>query len=1717
MKQQQETVIDRIIENKISNPEENEKILDSNKKVGTQVKTDYLNCTKSFAEYQKKCNSNKTEYSSDDIGAMTSAMAKMAEAFISTKTDKTNSLEKLSVPVWDGRRKSYLIWKQEFKYWMQKCKQDEEEQLQRFRKALPKHSFWADQVKYCKSVKKAFEILDIEFANKRKLMDELLNEITYHKQVKGDSVSFSRYATKIMSFTNDMEENGCPVLDSNEAPFIMSQLLSKLEPKDNADFGRDMIREQKEENITNLIDWLYREANLRSRGKRFTGNDYNQPGGTKTPKVNAVDSSQGEQAENTSKNSFEDPKNHKIKQIEEELCPLKCKTNHRLPDCPVFQNLSVDERWAVVKKNNLCRKCLMTHHTNTCKKPNGTTCKQCPKNHHYLLHNNSRNSDGIVNVNQQFDQSIPKINPEPSSESPVETQSNNVQKCNTVKGICPVQKLRVRNKNGEFVEILAMIDSGSNVSLMSKNTAKQLGLKGPEVNMTMNLAGGKQISETSQQIEISLAPINEDQIVKTAQILTVQKPCSAAKPISRTAAENYSHVKSVINKLHLDGGSIDLLIGTDFPAAFIDVHIKQGEQGEPIAKRNCFGWYVLGVVGNEDSDKFSGIVSVDVGTASAEEDIKKLLIQDQLGVKPTSMCTCTDDMLKENKFIKSLADSTKIINGRVEVKMPWKESGPPRQSNYNVAYQRMLSSEKSFRNKKCFDEIQIEVQKLKEQEFVIEVPPDQVNHNKPEWYLPMQAVFTPERSTKIRLVFDASAKGPDNKSLNDYLEKGPNYINNIQDVLMAWRWDQVGYCGDLRKMFNQIVIHPEDQIFHRFLFREHEDDDPKIFQWQRLNFGDKPAPDIATGSIKILAKSYQEQLPEASQQLQDNVYVDDIGGSEPTSEKAKTIINDIDTILSTGKFQVKSWNSNNKEVDTSDEKCTAFLGHKWNKEIDVFTLKKEFDIKPERTLTKRRCLSLVSQLWDPLGLVLPVMIKFRVDLQDLWASGFSWDEDLPGAIQSKWIENFQILNKVPNLQFNRKIKPDNAVDEPEVHGFCDAGELAYGAVIFLRWKCEDGSYRLIPIMVKGFVAPLRKKSIPRLELLGCLVLVRIYQACVQALKFANAEEWDYILWTDSQTVLSWIKTPARKFKPFVSARVAEIQESVDVGNFRYVKSNDNPADALSRGIHINELESWMAGPQFLLCSKVIDDSTDLSENSTSEQGNVEYELEVKSELKEIQEDVTSKNCNTMKATDNALFEQLLQRCSSFSKIRRTLSYVLRFIRILRCRVRETNPISVNELKASENLLFRWCQQVMDIKKFPILKLKPKIDEDGLLRAHGRLENIRSLPQEMCKPIILPRNHPLVILLLRHLHEKKFHCGYKSLVHETRKKFWIIGVRSAAKQLNNKCITCKKLRSKPMEQLEGQLPSLRVATGLPAFTNTAMDMFGPVHIKMNRKTRVEAQVIIFTCMTTRAIHLELVTDKSTDTFLMAFRRFACTRGHPNVCWSDCGTNFIGAQAYLKEIMSSWDTFKIQKVLAEEFSCDFRWEFNIPKASHQNGVVESLIKSVRQAMNATCKDQAYTEEQWHTILKEITYLVNSRPLYPSSEDIFNDPPISPNDLIIGQHIPPPVPEEENKVNPRNLLRICQKKIHEFWKAWIKYFAPNLLPRNKWFHTRENLKIGDLVLELDSTSRRQWKMAIVVNTYPGKDNLVRKVQIRTAKGCFDRPIHKLCLIATKEQLEN
>ena len=166
-----------------------------------------------------------------------------------------------------------------------------------------------------------------------------------------------------------MEDNGCPVVESSEAPFLMSQLLSKLDPKDNSDFGREMKREGNEETVSNLIAWLHQEGSVRSRGKTSTFCEgRNESRREKGPK----------KTENNATNSEE---------TDDETCPLDCKTKHHLAACPKFQNLTVNQRWEIVKQHWRCRKCLRMHHTNGCKKPDGSTCNKCRKNHHRSLHN----------------------------------------------------------------------------------------------------------------------------------------------------------------------------------------------------------------------------------------------------------------------------------------------------------------------------------------------------------------------------------------------------------------------------------------------------------------------------------------------------------------------------------------------------------------------------------------------------------------------------------------------------------------------------------------------------------------------------------------------------------------------------------------------------------------------------------------------------------------------------------------------------------------------------------------------------------------------------------------------------------------------------------------------------------------------------------------------------------------------------------------------------------------------------------------------------------------------------------------------------------------------------------------------------------------------------------------------------------------------------------
>ena len=285
-------------------------------------------------------------------------------------------------------------------------------------------------------------------------------------------------------------------------------------------------------------------------------------------------------------------------------------------------------------------------------------------------------------------------------------------------------------------------------------------------------------------------------------------------------------------------------------------------------------------------------------------------------------------------------------------------------------------------------------------------------------------------------------------------------------------------------------------------------------------------------------------------------------------------------------------------------------------------------------------------------------------------------------------------------------------------------------------------------------------------------------------------------------------------------------------------------------------------------------------------------------------------------------------------------------------------------------------------------------------------------------------------------------------------------------------------------------------------------------------------MIVTCMTTRCIHLELSYTTDTNSFIRAWRRFTTVRGiHPNHVFSDGGGSFKGANKPLKEWINNWDRYLIQNEF-EKTSFDFNWKFNVHTASHMNGVVESLIHSVRKGLVAAITNYTrniLTFEEWVTVLSEITYIINSRPLFPDGDPwLFNC--ITAND-ILHPYAQPTVPQftPNEVINLRGLLRNIQGKIDTFWDCWLKHIPPQLNNRKKWFHTRKTLEKGDYVLLLEpglkhnTAPRSLWKKAIVVDTNPGSDGFVRSVTIRDANhNQYVRPISELCLIATRAELE-
>ncbi|GFW61807.1 integrase catalytic domain-containing protein [Trichonephila clavipes] len=453
----------------------------------------------------------------------------------------------------------------------------------------------------------------------------------------------------------------------------------------------------------------------------------------------------------------------------------------------------------------------------------------------------------------------------------------------------------------------------------------------------------------------------------------------------------------------------------------------------------------------------------------------------------------------------------------------------------------------------------------------------------------------------------------------------------------------------------------------------------------------------------------------------------------------------------------------------------------------------------------------------------------------------------------------------------------------------------------------------------------------------------------------------------------------------------------------------------------------------------------------------------------------------------------------------------------------TTSLTFSETKTAEETIIRWVQgfyfqeEIRSIKKqislplkSPLRSLHPFIDEHGLVRVGGRLQNSQ-LRFNSKHPIILPSQHSISELLIKEQHIAHLHAGPTLLAHVLPQSHWIVGSKKLINKCIRKCLKCNKFKtSTTTPQLMGNLPKHRVTLERPFFS-CGIDYAGPVLIKYNkgRGTKsTKGYIALFVCLATKAVHIEAVGDLTTDYLIAALRRFSARRGAPRHIYSDNGTNFVGARRKLDEIRKLWLSLPTNEAISYYLSkSSIDWHFILPSSPHFGGIWESGIRSVKFHLKRVLGETILTFEELTTLLTQIEGLLNSRPLsYVNDSDIECISTLTPSHFLTGDVLLS-VPEElPSTSNHRDRWELLQNIKRGFWKKWSSEFISSLQPRKKWQDAQPNLKEDDIVLIKEEGPPGTWPMARVLQVHPGNNGLVRVATVKTQDSVFKRPVHKL-----------
>ncbi|XP_055920880.1 uncharacterized protein LOC129952352 [Eupeodes corollae] len=1447
-------------------------------------------------------------------------------------------------------------------------------------------------------------------------------------------------------------------------------------------------------------------------------------------------------------------------------CKLCHKGAHSLRTCTKFLKMDVNTRQRTVKQLGNCFNCLAySHKTNSC--PSDKKCHFCQKQHNSLLHfGNAQNQLNLHNqqntyqrqtftqanqlppnsnntISQTQTRTMPhnktnsfnntnpntyntnsshahhistEFNPNASAFYPNDPPPSTSSNCFHLKDFKNTQILlataiiKVKSADGNFIKLRALIDPGSQATFITESASQLLRLKKYNTSFDISVLGQNKSGSCQNYIELTLSSNYSDFTMSTKGY--VYKTLTGLLPSHEIISTKWKHIQGLklADPTFHRPSNIDILLGNDvYCEIILNEVIRDDEQICPIAQKTEFGWIILGKVPLEKPN------SIQVYTQIVDIDTQMRKFW-EIEESPYQKTETEEDEACENHFLEHVK---RLPGGRFEVSLPFKANQRPELKSTQQTALRMYykQEEKLLINPTLHEEYNkclAEYLKLNQMEEV-DITQDSIYNSPFHNIVPHHAVIKDSSTTtKLRVVFNASFKTSNGTSLNDHLMTGPKTQTDIIAIVLRWRTHKITFTSDIEKMYRQIYIHPDDAYYQMLYWREDTTTPVKLYKVKVLMFGTAPAPYLANRTLKKLASDQESAYPLAAQMIREDMYIDDLVSGADTLEVAKEKYHQISTLLSSAGFHLRKWMSNDREflksIPEEDRETsvsltfgsldhTKTLGISWFPSTDSFSFQK---IVLDNIVTKRSILSTIARLFDPLGWIAPCIIKAKIIMQQLWLKGLSWDDKIPVELQQEWLSFQEELDILEDIHIPRWINTQTDIKQIELHGFSDASIKAYGAVVYLRVLDNQNLIHTHLLISKTKVAPVNTISLPRLELCGAVMLAKLLDYTRSVLPFKTVQ---LFAWTDSTITLSWISGLPSKWKTFIANRVTEIQRLTNISIWRHIPTKLNPADLISRGILPSKLKIntlWWNGPHFL------HEKWDFSVPKQPAQ------LETEEEKRQIKIHVTIKDAN-------GILDVVCKK-SKLIKVLRIVALVNRFIYNLRKDdvLRMKSVLSPIELDIALRTTIRSVQQFMFpdvIKELELTKrtklnksLNMFIDRSGIIRIGGRLQNA-NLTYDQKHPIALKPDHNFSKLIIEDAHEKTLHGGIQQTIAFIRNQFWIFNMKRTVKKWLSKCFTCFSNQPKSMQQLMGNLPAPRVNMSRP-FTHTGVDYAGPLEVKTwkgRNSKKFKGYFAIFICLSTKAIHLEAVTDLTTQAFIAAFRRFISRRGICSNIYSDCGTNFKGANTELQKMLNV--AKHDYKEIADSLSkLGTKWNFIPPASPHFGGLWEAGVKSVKYHLKRVARNQALTFEELSTLLTQIEACLNSRPLCPVTDSLDDFNALTPAHFLIGtsMHTVPEANLPTENIGYLDRWKRLQALLQSFWKEWSGEYLTRLQNRPKWLKIEKQPKIGDLVLLRDERlPPSQWSLARIVETYPGQDELIRVVKVRTQNNEFKRPITKIC----------